>query len=224
MSYLSIKKKLYYSIEPENVLMLAETFSFLQEEVSLTNAVIDTIRVRRFPWSRFVGPNDGMYYCTFGEFTKAQVRFDQYEKTKDPASLDAMVAVLFRKKKLFWFLRRYFTESTDPRVRFIDRTLAARTKQIQTIPTLEKYAVMLFFSGVQSAIAAQFPNVYRQGRTESNNAGNGWASLVISLADGKTDDQSLDRVMHSNLYNVFFGLEQKAIEYFDFIKKHPSND
>jgi len=65
----------------------------------------------------------------------------------------------------------------------------------------------------------QFPNVFRKREGDSGDNKYGWVPLVISLADGKTDDESLERVLNSNLYNVFFGLEQKAIEYFKFLSE-----
>ena len=43
--------------------------------------------------------------------------------------------------------------------------------------------------------------------------------IDISLTEGKTDDKSLEAVMNSNLYNVFFGLNQKAKEYQDYQEK-----
>jgi hypothetical protein len=52
----------------------------------------------------------------------------------------------------------------------------------------------------------------------------GWASLIISLADGKTDDRSLETVMNSNLCNVLIGLNKKAKEYHDYLTKLDSYD
>ncbi|MCX6250588.1 MAG: hypothetical protein NTX61_07545 [Bacteroidetes bacterium] len=67
-----------------------------------------------------------------------------------------------------------------------------------------------------------YPYVYRQ-KDEADNQDNGWASLIISLADGKTDDKSLETVMNSNLYNVFIGLNKKAKEYYEYLYKIESN-
>jgi hypothetical protein len=62
----------------------------------------------------------------------------------------------------------------------------------------------------------------QQGGTGSED--NGWASLIISLADGKTDDKGLETVMNSNLYNVFIGLNKKAKEYHEYMHKIDSYD
>ena len=223
-NFLRLKKKTERTISVEDAYFLGETLNFLLSEVRLTKSLVQSIRSKRFPWLRYHGPCDGMADCTFGEFTKAQVRFEAYSKTKDPAMLDEMVAVLFRQKRFLWFIRRHFVESSDKRVKFIDRTLADRAKTISKVNDAEKYAIMLFVSGVQTSLPERFPNVYRSKPSSSTTKAGGWDTLIISLADGKTDDQSLERVMNSNMYNVFLGLEQKSIEYFDFIKKYPPHD
>ena len=56
----------------------------------------------------------------------------------------------------------------------------------------------VFFEGLYS-------NVYQQ-KEDAGSEDNDWASLIISLADGKTDDKSLETVMNSNLYNVLIGI------------------
>jgi len=222
-NFLKIKVRLWNTISGDDAYFMCETLNFILDEVKLTKALVKSIRSPRFPWVRYYGPSDGMADCSFGEFTKAQVRYEQYGKTSDPAALDEMVAILFRRKKPFWFIQRHFLESPDPRMRFVDRTLAKRAKAISPMDPAIKKAIMLFFSGVQGTLPARFPHVYKEkpGKKDENS---GWSTLIIFLADGKTDDQSLDRVMNSNLYNVFLGLEQKSIEYFDFLKKYPQND
>jgi len=85
-----------------------------------------------------------------------------------------------------------------------------------------KHSVILFFSGVLNSLTGLYPYVYRQ-KDDTDNQDNSWASLIISLADGKTDDKSLETVMNSNLYNVFIGLNKKAKEYQDYLDKIESH-
>ena len=224
IKFLGIKKKVLKKVDPEDAYFLCESLNFLLEDVTLTKALVKSIRISRFPWTRLYGPADSMSESTFGEFTKAQVRYEAYDTTKDPAILNEMIAVLFRPKRSFWWLRRHLVESPDPRRRFIDRTLAKRARSISPVDPAIKQAIFMYFSAVQKALPDQFPNVYKKKPGDDKSKSGGWSTLIISLADGKTDDQSLDRVMHSNLYNVFMGLEQKSIEYFEFIRNHPQND
>ena len=216
---LTVKKKLFFRIHPEDAHFLCQTLDFLLKDVTLTRNVIPVI------WHRFhkyYGPSDTMLQCTFGEFTRAHSRLDLYFETKNEKFLDEIVAILYRPKKSAWCIRKYFSNSRDPRRKLHDLSLRKRTAAFQSLDPVLKYGVLLFFTGVLNSLPNQFPNVFRR-REDSEESKHGWVPLVISLADGKTDDESLERVLNSNLYNVFFGLEQKATEYFKFLaesKRH----
>ena len=217
--FLSIKKKLFLRINPEDAFSLCQTLDFLLKDVTLTTNVIPVVSHR---FHTYYGPSDRMLHCTFGEFTKAHSRLDQYYKTKDEKVLDEIVAILYRPKKSAWWIRRHYASTKDPRRKLHDLSLVKRTRAFKTLDPAIKYSVLLFFTGVLNSLPGQFPNVFRK-REDAGDNNYGWVPLVISLADGKTDDESLERVLSSNLYNVFFGLEQKATEYFKFLaetKRH----
>ena len=112
-----------------------------------------------------------------------------------------MVAVLYRPKKWFWFIRKTFTDNQDPRKKFVNRSLKKRSGIMAKVDYHVKYSVFLFFSGVLNSLPVLYPYVYQQ-KGDSGGEDNGWASLIISLADGKTDDKSLETIMNSNLYNA----------------------
>ena len=213
--FLSVKSKDFKRINADDGYYLCKTLDFILDEVTLTKNMIPTLR-RGI--TTFYGASDGLLYCTFGEFTWAHTRFEQYVKDKSPSALNELVAILYRPKKFGWFIRRYFTESTDPRVRFKERTFKKRALKMAKVDPLIKYCVFLFFSGCMNSLPKQFPNVYRQ-KEDSIESEHGWISLIISLADGKTDNKSLDLIVNSNLYNVFLGLEHQSIEYFNYLSK-----
>ena len=216
---LAIRPKLIKRINPEDAYFLCQSFDFLLKDVTLTRNLIPVIRKR---FIRYYGPSDKMLHCSFGEFTKAHNKLDQYIKTRDENVLNEIIAILYRRKKSFWFIRKRFTNNKDPRKKLHDLSLTKRTASFEKLDPVIRYGVFLFFTGVLNSLPQQFPNVFRK-REDSEENKHGWVPLVISLSDGKTDDESLDRVLNSNLYNVFFGLEQKATEYFKFIaetKRH----
>ena len=134
-----------------------------------------------------------------------------------------MVAVLYRPKKWFWFIRKAFTDNQDPRKKFVNRSLKKRCTRIASLDYDIKYSVFLFFSGVLNSLPMLYPYVYQQ-KGDAGSEDNGWASLIISLADGKTDDKSLETVMNSNLYNVLIGLNKKSKEYHEYMSKIESHD
>jgi len=213
--FLSIKRKVFRKIDPEDAHFLCETLDFLTKEVTLTKDVIPMIRINL---RKYYGPADAMINCTFGEFTLASSVLDEYHASGAEAHLDRLVAILYRPKKAFWFIRKHFTDHQDPRVRFMNRSLKKRVGRMAKVDYYLKYSIFLFFTGVLNSLTALYPYVYRQ-KDETDSPDNGWASLIISLADGKTDDKSLETVMNSNLYNVFIGLNKKAKEYQNYLDK-----
>ena len=214
--FLSVRPKVTIRIHPEDAYFLCESLDFLFKEVSLTRNLLPVIRAG---WRTFVGPSDAMMNCTFGEFTMANSLLDSFSKTREQKYLDEMVAVLYRPKKWFWFIRKAFTDNQDPRKKFVNRSLKKRSTRMAALDYNVKYSVFLFFSGVLNSLPALYPYVYQQKGEDASNEDNGWASLIISLADGKTDDKSLEVVMSSNLYNVLIGLNKKAKEYHEYMSK-----
>jgi len=217
--FLSIKRKVFRKIDPEDAHFLCETLDFLTKEVTLTRNVIPVIST---DLSKYYGPADAMTNCTFGEYTLASSVLDEYHKSGCETHLDQLVAILYRPKKIFWFIQKYFTDQQDPRVRFMNMTLKKRAGRISKVDHCVKHSVLLFFSGVLNSLTGLYPYVYKQ-KDETVDQDNGWASLIISLADGKTDDKSLETVMNSNLYNVFIGMNKKAKEYQDYLDKIESH-
>ena len=134
-----------------------------------------------------------------------------------------MVAILYRPKKWFWFIRKNFTDNQDARKKFVNRSLRKRSGIMASLDYHVKYSVFLFFSGVLNSLPELYPYLY-QRKEDSGGEDDGWASLIISLADGKTDDKSLETIMSSNLYNVLIGLNKKAKEYHEYMSKIESYD
>lgn len=203
-------------ISDEDLWGLTGLVDFVFKEITLTKNLIPRIR----SWH---GPADGLRDCTFGEFTRVQMKMEDFIASGDDKDLDELAAILYRRKKPFWFIRKHFSDSSDCRRKFTEKQHPERTRRMARADRAEKYAVFLFVNGVLGSLPEKFPNVYRKKGGNKEHKG-GWASLIISLADGRTDDESLDRVFYSNMYNVFMGLEAKATEYFDFLKNSKQDD
>ena len=211
--FLSVKRKTLKRIAPDDAYTLCESLDFLTKEVTLTRNLLPVMKAGL---KKYYGPADGMVYCTFGEFTLACSALDEFQKTGEGIYLDQLIAILYRPKKVLWSIRKYFTDNQDPRAKFMNRTLKKRTGNLARVDHCIKYSFYLFFNGVLNSLPALYPYVYRQ-KDETDSQDNGWASLIISLADGKTDDKSLETIMNSNLYNVFIGLNKKAREYYEYL-------
>lgn len=213
--FLKVKWKVFKRISSEDAYALGETLSFLvNQEVKLTKNLIPII-------CRLYGPDDSLKNITFGEFVRLQMITDRYSKDKQDKYLDELVAVIYRRRKFGWILRRYLTDKTDCRLPLIDRTIEKRTRVIcRRINPAVKYAILLFVTGVFNTLPDRFPNVFKT-KSEKEKKDGGWIDVIISLADGKTDDDSLERIYRSNMYNVFYGLEKQAADYAKFKNEHP---
>ena len=218
--FLSLKRKSFKRIAPEDAFTLCESLDFLNKEVTLTRNLLPVIKAGM---RKFYGPADAMVYCTFGEFTLACAALDEFQKTGAEKYIDELVAILYRPRKLFWSILKHFKDNQDPRANFINRALKKRVRKFARVDHFVKYSIYLFFNGVLNSLPGLYPYVYQQ-EDESGDQDNGWASLIISLADGKTDDKSLETIMNSNLYNVFIGLNKKAKEYHEYMIKIDSYD
>jgi hypothetical protein len=104
----------------------------------------------------------------------------------------------------------------------MNRSLKKRASRMAMVDHSVRYSVFLFFNGVLNSLTGLYSYVYRQ-KEDAGSPDNGWASLIISLADGITDDKNLEIVMNSNLYNVFIGLNKKAKENQDYLDKIESH-
>ena len=218
--FISITPKIKKRLHPEDTYFLCESLHFLFEEVSLTRNLLPILKTG---FRTYVGPSDAMKNCTFGEFTMANSLLDSFSTSKDQKYLDEMVTVLYRPKKWFWFIRKNFTDNQDARKKFVNRSLKNRSGIMASVDYHVKYSMFLFFSGVLNSLPELYPYVYQQ-KGDSGVEDNGWASLIISLADGKTDDKSLETIMNSNLYNVLIGLNKKSKEYHEYMSKIESHD
>lgn len=205
--FLKVRWKVFRKIPEEDIHYLSETLDFLTQEISLKRQLLPKA-------GRFTGPSDGMHNSSFGEFMHAHIRLEMYQKTKEKRYLQELAAILYRPQKVFWSIRRRFTDSTDPRRKFLEKEIPSRAGKMKKLSPESIYIIFLFFSGVFASMPGMYPRVFRKrSETGEQNNANGWISLVISLSDGKTDNDSLTRVMESNMYNVFFGLEEKAKQY-----------
>ncbi len=219
-AFLGLKKKTFFKISPEDAYFVGETLSFLLKETTLTR---NTIRYFYIRSRRFWGPEDEMKNCTFEEFVHIQSRLEAYRKDKSDNLLQEITAILFRRRRFAWWIRKHFTEGTDPRVPFSEKRLGNSIVRMKKTNQRIHMAIFLFVNGVMESIPAMFPNLYRK-RDDYTSGSSGWVDLVIGLADGKTDNESLELVMKSNMYNVLFGMEKSAREYYEFKSKNKIND
>lgn len=172
------------------------------------------------------GPEDGFKDLTFCEYRMAYTWFKSYSESNNEVDLDQLVAILYRPRKPFLWLQKYFPGfNGQKRIPFTAKSnpelLAGRLKRIEKLPVHIKYAVFLYFSSCEDFLRSGTPEIdgskidlsiiyKKQGnqQDESSLKDIGLLGILFNLSESKvfgsieqTDDQMLWDVM-LRLYQV----------------------
>lgn len=203
------------SFDYSDIYLLSETMNFLLREDQLagdpspvtrnnqlTRQLIPSIRAGK---TRLYGPLDKMKNITSGEYAKAEHRYLAFIQSGDEKYLNEMIAVLYRPRRRFaWLLRFFQLWDGEKRVPFHDYHLA-RANDIAQVELNIRFAVFLFFEGCRNHAVENHPNVFSEGTNEENG---GWAGIFQAISEKPTDIEELTRL---NFWTLLFFLEQKAI-------------
>ena len=179
----------------------------------------------------FHGPQDALQDITFREYRMAHDFMKKYVKTGEEEHLNYMIAVLYRPKKRFLWIRKQFGNfNGDEKISFTSRSnpdlLKKRAGKISKLPLALRYCVFLFMTGCEDYLATGEPEIgdskmklsilYEKNEDSDEQEGIGLVGLLYSLAETKvfgtieeTDNQNLWDVM-ARLYQVM--LQMKKME------------
>lgn len=172
---------------------------------------------------KYYGPADALQDITFCEYRTAHSYFVSYLETKHEEDLDWLIAVLYRPRKPFHFLRKMlpgyngqqrvpFTALSNPIL------LEKRARKVASLPKAVRYAIFLYFSGCERFLATgkpvidgreiDFSILYEGSERDPDSPDIGLIGILYGLAESKvfgsireTDDQNLYDVM-VRLYQV----------------------
>jgi hypothetical protein len=169
---------------------------------------------------KYYGPADALTDCTFYEYRTAVYCYKIFAETKNDADLDNLIAVLYRPKKSFFWIRKHLpsfngiirqsiTSKTNPSF------LSKRAKIISKLPIIEKEIIRLYFSGCLKYLRTgkpvidgneiSFDVLYKGASTDDD--GIGMSGLLFSLAETKVFGE-IDTTDSQNLYTIFARLYQ----------------
>jgi len=165
-------------------------------------------------WHNYYGPSDSFQNIKFGEYTDALRLFFQFNATGDFELLFALCAVLYRKKKSFyWFKKHLNNYDGDIREPYNPIFVDKRAKVFRVAPIGFIYGTYLLFSSFQQFISgAQVPwgssvldfSILFQtdGSTEAETVpGIGMDSVLFSMAESGAFG-SLEKVQNTNLWHI----------------------
>jgi hypothetical protein len=163
--------------------------------------------------SRWYGPSDALANITFKEFIHTETNYFKYCETNNLQYLDKLIATLYRPKKHFNFLARYFnTYNADPRARFNDNLLTSRAKKIDTLDNNIKLAILYFYQGCRKFIINYFPEIFSGGGTVSTEAPDTFR-MYLQLTDelAKNNPAEKEKIRNELLYDVLDSLNNILI-------------
>ncbi len=98
-------------------------------------------------WHKYFGPSDQFNNITFGEYTDAINLYIEYETTKDEEYLRLLMAIFYRKKRKFHWLRNWlFKYTADVRESYNEATIEARANTFKELTNGELYGFYLFLA------------------------------------------------------------------------------
>jgi hypothetical protein len=122
------------------------------------------------------------------EFANAEAQLRKWVASQAPADLDRLVAVLYRPRRAFHWLRKLSPEfNGDGRQVFNEKTVAARARRVARLPLAQRHAVLLYYLGCRAALERAYPHLF------SGDEGNGkdlnpWLTLIGRLPNDKFGD------------------------------------
>ncbi len=177
-----------------------EVAAFLMEKNDLTRNIIPRKGI-------YFGPSDHMQNLKCGEFCFTEIFYSRWKNEQDEASLDRLVAVLYRRPKL-WY-NHWLNPAGDRRVAFnpnlIDHDARRSAKWNKNL----KLAIAHFYEGCRNEKMAANPKVFENGNGEESVHGM-WSVMRNVAKAGHFG--SLDNVMDQYVDTILMELNEVVVE------------
>jgi hypothetical protein len=149
-------------------------------------------------WKTYYGPSDGFSNLTFGEYVDVLRLFLDFGVSGSPELLYDIVAILYREKQNFHFIRKRLNNyKGDCRISYNSNKVVKRSKAMQKAPVGFVYGVYLLFASFQKYLTTAklpwggqeidlsilFTSASGEQSGSSNTPDLGMDSLVFSLAE-----------------------------------------
>lgn len=208
--HLSLNKAIL-KVPHEQIHEVSRLVDWIFKPSTLTKNLLPSIQVG---WHTYIGPSDGLNRATFDEVVTAYVKQNLYKQQTDAAQkqryLAELVATLYRPRKWWWWLVRFFPDLSDgdSRITFNEATVKTRAKRLAKLSTAELYAVLLYFEGCHSFFERIAPDVFSsKGVGEGKKSRFGWETFYVGMAGDKFG--TIDKVGRTYFTNILIGLQDK---------------
>ncbi len=169
-----------------NLFRASEAFSFVTDK---DLEVKENIIPELFRFRKLHAPMSVLSYCGIWEYALAEDAFFQFAEKNKPEDLDRLIAILYRRKKMFWYFRKSLKNSDgDKRVSFNENTIDQRTERISKLSSAEKWLIYRWFSHQREIIIDAHPYTFKKTKGESS--GGTWADTVLAMSSVGDEDKT----------------------------------
>ena len=227
-----------------NIIILSELCDSFFEEIQKDGKPVKSFKlsfVKNFIPSicgKYFGPADALQDATFCEYRLAHSYLVSYIHSHDEHELDKLIAVLYRPRKRFLWLRKKLnsfdgqeresiTSKTNPRL------LEKRAQRIARLPKAVRYGIFLYFSGSEEYLVKgkpvvdgkeiDFSIIYASSDDSNDSPDIGLIGILYSLAETKVFG-SIQETDEQNLYDIMIRLYQVKKQADALEAKYKSND
>jgi hypothetical protein len=182
------------------------------------------------------GPYDAFQNLIVLEYIHAREAFLEYSMFKEEDKLNELIAILYRPKKSFHWIRKLFSNYNGQlRIDYNENNLESRIKKVAKWPNHIKYAIYLYFLGCDDYLKSgevtiggnqiDLSILYKNADDDSSSSGDGlgFLGILYKIADTGTFG-NINEASRINLYDFILKLYQNRMEYIEFKSKQKKND
>lgn len=187
--------------KPVDIYAIEEQLGFLCKEPDITYNKYSELSIKG---KSYYGPADMLEDITLIEFARADQRFLEYVANKDEKDLNELIAVLWRRRKMFIGFQRLFRIwDGDYRVRFQDYMTYQNSNIFARLPQRKKFAIFLWYAACRKRIIEIFADVF-DGEKDKDSKEYGWGDIIIDLAGDKFG--TIDKTANTLLFTILMYL------------------
>ena len=182
---LALPAGLWRGLSTFQIADLLRLVRFLTEPSRLTRQLLPVLGAW---YRRLAGPGDWLAGVSVWEFSNAESHLRKWVDTQKEEHLNALVAVLYRPRRAFWWVRKFSPSYTgDSRQVFNGKNVAARAGRVGRLPLAQRQAVLLYYLGCRAALESAYPHLFSGDEANGKDA-NPWLTLIGRLPNDKFGD------------------------------------
>ena len=141
----------------------------------------------------YFAPESVIKIFTAWEYALSEKAFFDFVEKKDEQFLNKLIAIIYRPKKKFYFIRKYFKNfNPDKRQAYSDAFLNKRIKRVSKFPYHVKWLIFRWFAWQREIIIKAHKYTF-SGGSKSNkkiDIGSIWTDTILAMSEVGNEDKT----------------------------------